>query len=133
MSKGRWNAVKNTIISIGLIAVIALCACSRAAADRDNLVIVNRQETAEVYSIAVRTDDATDVGQNADGEPLTLDEKLSFDMGTAEDCTFDVAIADNAGRIISLDSFTMSFMEGVKQTLYVVAGADGALMITDTP
>ncbi len=125
--------MRNTIISIGLIVVIALCACSRAAADQSNLIIVNRQETAEVYSVAIETGGSTSVAMNANSSALSVNDELTFDVGTVDDYAFDVAVTDSDGHIACIDSFCMSFEKGVKQTLYIVADADGALRVTANP
>ena len=124
--------MRRTVISTVLFAVILLCACTRAAASKTNLTIINDcSDAAEIYSVAISANNSTNCGSNADNTALANGEALSFEMGDSSECAFDVGIADKSGRIISLDSFVFSFDEGQKYTLYIIEDASGISVVSD--
>ncbi|MEG1547991.1 MAG: hypothetical protein RR232_06330 [Clostridia bacterium] len=120
--------MKKTVVSIVLIVVIMLCACSMAANNKANLIIVNRSDV----KVGTVTADGK-VAKNANDSPLVLDQSVSFEFGNVDSYTFDVAVADVDDRILTLNTFTMTFKEGEKQTLYIVADTNGTVRVTQEP
>ena len=123
--------MRRTIISVALIIIIFLCACSRAANSKVNLTVINDCDETEIYSVAISTDGSTNCGMNADNTPIENGDSFTFEMGSASSCAFDVGVADKNGRIISLDSFILSFDEGQKYTLYIVEDPTGISVVSD--
>lgn len=124
--------MKRTIISAAFIALILFCACSRAVSDKTNLTIVNEcPEDVSLKTVAVQADGSTECAMNADNAAIAPGDSFTFEISKVADYAFDVAVSDESDRIITLESFNLSFDEGQKYTLYIVKNGTDVSVVSD--
>ena len=68
---------------------------------------------------------------NADNAAIAPGDSFTFEISKVADYAFDVAVSDESDRIITLESFNLSFDEGQKYTLYIVKNGTDVSVVSD--